>query len=137
MPGRILALAVVGIVVLMVLASLLTGEPAIVAAFGLAGLIVVGGLLLNAFIQKHQRDTRTDVEGDRSDEVPSAHLEGDDDRPLGDTAEAHDEISPHDLPVGHPGRPAAERQAGGEYGTTRGNPEGGAAGADDRVGERR
>jgi hypothetical protein len=35
----------------------------------------------------------------------------DDDRPLGDTDQAHDEISPHDLPPGHPGRQEAERRA--------------------------
>ncbi len=35
----------------------------------------------------------------------------DDDRPLGDTDQAHDEISPHDLPPGHPGRAEAERRA--------------------------
>ena len=45
----------------------------------------------------------------------------DDETPLGDTPEAHDEISPHDLPPDHPGRREAERQAGGEGGTTRGN----------------
>ena len=45
----------------------------------------------------------------------------DDETPLGDTPEAHDEISPHDLPKGHPGRKAAEEQAGGEEGTTRGD----------------
>jgi hypothetical protein len=45
----------------------------------------------------------------------------DSDRPLGDTNEAHDEISPHDLPVDHPGRKAAEEAAGSEDGTTRGN----------------
>jgi hypothetical protein len=44
----------------------------------------------------------------------------DDDRPLGDTDQAHDEISPRDLPPGHPGRAEAERQAGGDEGTTRG-----------------
>lgn len=44
----------------------------------------------------------------------------DDETPLGDTPEAHDEISPHDLPKGHPGRAAAERQAGPD-GTTRGD----------------
>jgi len=44
-----------------------------------------------------------------------------DDRPLGDTAEAHDELSPHDLPMGHPGRPAALRQPRGRGGTTRGD----------------
>jgi hypothetical protein len=45
----------------------------------------------------------------------------DDGRPLGDTAEAHDEITPHDLPIGHPGRPAAVRQARARNGTTRGD----------------
>jgi len=41
--------------------------------------------------------------------------------PAGDTPEAHDEISPHDLPKDHPGRAAAEDLAGGEEGTTTGN----------------
>jgi len=45
----------------------------------------------------------------------------DDETAMGDTPEAHDEISPHDLPKGHPGRQEAEREAGGEGGTTRGN----------------
>jgi hypothetical protein len=45
----------------------------------------------------------------------------DDETELGDTPEAHDEISPHDLPPGHPGRDEAERLAGGEDGVTRGN----------------
>jgi len=44
----------------------------------------------------------------------------DDETPMGDTPEAHDEISPHDLPPGHPGRQEAERDAGAG-GTTRGN----------------
>jgi hypothetical protein len=44
----------------------------------------------------------------------------DDNRPLGDTDEAHDEINPHDLPLSHPGREEAEEVAGGADGTTRG-----------------
>ena len=43
-----------------------------------------------------------------------------DERPLGDTPEAHDEINPHDLPRDHPGREEAEELAGGAEGTTRG-----------------
>jgi hypothetical protein len=43
-----------------------------------------------------------------------------DERPLGDTPEAHDEINPHDLPLDHPGREEAEEMAGSEEGTTRG-----------------
>ncbi len=45
----------------------------------------------------------------------------DDETPAGDTPEAHDEISPHDLPKDHPARHEAERQADGEEGTTRGD----------------
>jgi hypothetical protein len=43
---------------------------------------------------------------------------GSDDRPLGDTDQAHDEISPRDLPPGHPGRREAERRAGDDGTTT-------------------
>jgi hypothetical protein len=62
-------------------------------------------------------------------------------RPLGDTPEAHDEISPHDIPLYSPARRAAERQAGGLARTTRGHRQGGAAGlggpaaGDDRLAE--
>ena len=45
----------------------------------------------------------------------------DDETDLGDTPEAHDELSPHDLPKDHPGRQEAEELAGGEDGTTTGN----------------
>jgi hypothetical protein len=34
-----------------------------------------------------------------------------DDRPLGDTPEAHDEINPRDIPKDNPARQEAERQA--------------------------
>ena len=44
----------------------------------------------------------------------------DDETPLGDTPEAHDEISPHDLPKDHPGRKEAERRSGGSEGATTG-----------------
>jgi hypothetical protein len=59
-------------------------------------------------------------------------------RPLGDTPEAHDEISPHDVPLYSPARRAVKEQAGGVSGTTRGHRQGGAAGrggpaADERL----
>ncbi len=66
-----------------------------------------------------QDESRADA--DSSAKAPPADIVGDDGRPLGDTDEAHDEISPHDLPVGHPGRQAAEEQAEGKHGTTRGH----------------
>jgi hypothetical protein len=50
-------------------------------------------------------------------------------RPLGDTPEAHDELSPHDVPLDSPARRPVEQQAGGLGGTTRGHRQGGAAGA--------
>jgi hypothetical protein len=58
---------------------------------------------------------------------PFPGVGADDRRPLGDTPEAHDELSPHDLPRDHPGRRAAERQADALDGTTPGHREGAAA----------
>ena len=52
---------------------------------------------------------------------PLGPLTPDDETPLGDTPEAHDELSPHDLPKGHPGRAAAEEQAADRGGTTEGD----------------
>ena len=52
---------------------------------------------------------------------PLGPVTPDEETPLGDTPEAHDEISPHDLPLDHPGRDEAERQAGGDEGETRGD----------------
>ncbi|HVF78247.1 MAG TPA: hypothetical protein VNA28_08105 [Solirubrobacteraceae bacterium] len=57
---------------------------------------------------------------DTESDEPFGPLTPDDETPVGDTPEAHDEISPHDLPPDHPGRQQAEREAGSE-GTTRGN----------------
>jgi len=51
---------------------------------------------------------------------PLGPMTPDEETPLGDTPEAHDEISPHDLPPDHPGRDEAERLAGGDEGTTEG-----------------
>ena len=52
---------------------------------------------------------------------PLGPITPDDETPLGDTPEANDEISPHDLPPDHPGRKEAERLAGGADGQTKGN----------------
>lgn len=58
---------------------------------------------------------------DREASEPLGAFTPDDETPAGDTPEAHDEISPHDLPLDHPGRHEAEHLAGGLDGTTRGN----------------
>ena len=62
-----------------------------------------------------------DDKHDGEHDEPLGPATPDDETPLGDTPEAHDEISPHDLPKGHPGRKAAEEQAGGGGGTTEGD----------------
>jgi hypothetical protein len=73
----------------------------------------------------HHATPEPDHDGAPRDErsrEPLGPLTPDPDRPLGDTAEAHDEIIPQDLPLGHPGRKAAERAVQEEEGgTTRGN----------------
>ena len=58
---------------------------------------------------------------DEDAEEPLGPMTPDDETDLGDTPEAHDEISPHDLPPDHPGRAEAERLADGGDDTTRGN----------------
>ncbi len=58
---------------------------------------------------------------DSESKEPLGPVTPDDETPLGDTPEAHDEISPHDLPLDHPGREKAARMAGGEEGTTHGD----------------
>jgi hypothetical protein len=73
----------------------------------------------------HERDAEPTHEGPPRDEnsrEPLGPVTPDEERPAGDTAEAHDEISPHDLPKDHPGRKEAEREAAeSESGTARGN----------------
>ncbi len=68
---------------------------------------------------KAKDDTPAPHDSDSSE--PLGPLTPDDETELGDTPEAHDDISPHDLPPGHPGRDEAERLAGGGDGVTRGN----------------
>ena len=58
---------------------------------------------------------------DSDADEPLGPVTPDDETPLGDTPEAHDELSPHDLPPSHPGRQAAEDKAEGNEGTTRGH----------------
>lgn len=73
------------------------------------------------FIAGSNRDDADDT--DSSPKQPASRS-----RPLGDTPEAHDEISPHDIPLYSPARRAAEQQARGVAATTRGHRQGGAAG---------
>ncbi len=45
------------------------------------------------------------------DRAPGPIVDTSDGRPLGDSRELHDEISPHDVPKDNPGRPELERKA--------------------------
>jgi hypothetical protein len=51
---------------------------------------------------------------------PLGPLTPDDETPLGDSPELHDEITPHDLPPDHPGRAEAERRTSDPGDTTSG-----------------
>ena len=62
----------------------------------------------------------------RKDVAPLADRDGpgigpDHETPFGDSPEIHDEITPRDLPLDHPGRHEAERQAASAGGATRGD----------------
>jgi hypothetical protein len=81
------------------------------------------GLVGFRLISGRNRDPAASEEGGLPAQAP------DPTRPLGDTAEAHDEINPHDFPLYNPGRRTAERMAQGPANTTRGMRTGGAAGA--------
>jgi hypothetical protein len=111
------------------LAAAIFAGPAEAIATLLAGIIPMTGAALWVATTRaktvpeiaRERDPAAD---DRNDPFPG--VGADEVRPLGDTPEAHDEITPHDLPPGHPARHAAERQAHDLGGTTPGHREGGA-----------
>src|SRR5205085_11609976 len=87
---------------------------AIVAAYFLAN-----WAMTRRIADKHGGEAERALSDER-EPIPSAHLITDDERPLGDTPEAHDEISPHDIPLDNPARHEAEAQVGGHDGETRG-----------------
>ena len=90
--------------------------------------LILTALLAAVAVAYRTIGTSRSAPTDNRDNVP--RLRADDDRPLGDTPEAHDEINPHDLPPDHPGRHQAERMAQGDEGVTAGMSAGGAAGED-------
>ena len=98
----------------------------LIAALIIAAL-VAGWFALNGAARRNvasRHDSLDDAMSDENEPLPSAHLIPDNETAAGDTPEAHDEINPHDLPPGHPGRRAAEEQAeadGDGARTTRGD----------------
>ncbi len=120
--------------VVFIITAFLTGEPVYAIPVVILTLLVLAYALFTRAMSKRierKHGSLEDALSDEEEDIPSAHLIPDDDTALGDTPDAHDEITPHDLPLDHPGRQAAEAQAGFEGGgTTRGNAEGGADGGD-------
>jgi hypothetical protein len=112
--------------------ALITGEPAFIIPVAILAALFLGYMavewMLSRRVMRQHHGDWGEAMADNEDPVPGAHLIPDDTRPFGDTAEAHDEINPHDLPLEHPGRGEAEREAGreeqrGEVRTTRGSEE--------------
>lgn len=115
----LLVLGVLMAVVVIVVAFIV--EPEYGFPVLLLTLICAGAAIGYRVIAGGNRD-----DADASDNIPRQPAT--EDRPLGDTPEAHDEINPHDLPLDNPGRHTAERLAAGAEGTTSGHEAGGAAG---------
>jgi hypothetical protein len=147
--ARWMIILVAAVAVVYVATVLISGEAVFLIPGGILLVLVVGyavaeRALTKAHLRRHGGDPGEAMRDDDDWAIPSAHLIPDDDRPAGDSPELHDEISPHDLPLDHPGRKAAEEQAGGEEGTTSGNEEGAQGGGfarttdetDERTGER-
>ena len=89
----------------------------ILIVFVIIAALVAGWFLLNAVARKRvaaRHDSLEDAMSDEREPLPSSHLIPDNETAAGDTPEAHDEINPHDIPRGHPGRRAAEEQAEAE-----------------------
>jgi hypothetical protein len=117
---------VVAFVVIFGVTVILTGNPIYLLAALMIAALVIGWSLVNRGVSKNvaaRHDSLEDAMSDENEPIPSSHLIPDNETAAGDTPEAHDEINPHDLPTDHPGRQAAEAQAGGEEGTTRGDEE--------------
>jgi hypothetical protein len=124
--SRWMVATIVGFMVIYSVTVLLASDPIFILPVLILGALLLGYALLNRTLTKRLVDRHGSLEaamGSGGETIPATHLMADDETPLGDTNEAHDEINPHDLPMDHPGRKAAEEQAGGEDGTTQGDPE--------------
>jgi hypothetical protein len=97
--------------------------PIVILAALLLGFFALNDLTARRVLQRHDGDALA-VQDDQTETTPTAHVIPDE-TALGDTAEAHAEISPHDVPKGSPIRKAIEHQARQHpRGTTRGNANG-------------
>jgi hypothetical protein len=126
------------IFLVLVITAFASGEPSFAIPIVLLALVVFAFFALNDRIakrelQRHDGDMQS-VQADDEAAVPTAHVIADDATALGDTAEAHAEVSPHDFPRDSPARKAAEAQAAAGPGdTTRGNEDPSDTDDDERV----
>ena len=121
--------------VVFIITAFLTGEPVYAIPVVILTVLVLAYAVFTRAMSKRierKHGSLEDALSDEDEDIPSAHLIPDDETAMGDTPEAHDEITPHDLPLDHPGRQAAEAQAGHQGGTTTGNAQGGADGGEGR-----
>jgi hypothetical protein len=105
---------VVAFLLIFALTAIITGSalffiPAVILAVLAVGYALLNRAATHRIAERH--DSAQDAAADETEPIPSTHLIPDDSTPAGDTPEAHDEINPHDLPAGHPGREAAEKKA--------------------------
>jgi hypothetical protein len=115
--GRWMIALVVGFFAIYSLTVLIAGQPewivpALVLMLLVLGYALVNWLLTRRVVREHGSLEHAMSESD--DPVPATHLIADDETALGDTPEAHDEITPHDLPKSHPGRAEVEERLGDE-----------------------
>ena len=121
MSPRIMILAATAFFAVFILTALLSGSAGLLIPVLVLAAIFALGAGAFAALSRRERGRAENAASDEADPVPGTAFATDDQTPLGDTPEAHDEISPHDLPMGHPGRSAAARMAAGSsQGTTRG-----------------
>jgi hypothetical protein len=109
MTGLVLAFLVVYAATVIVTGNPEFLVPAVVLALLLGGYALVNRALTRRVVQRD--GSLEEAMSDNTDAVPSTHLIPDDETAAGDTPEAHDEINPHDLPIDHPARAAAEERA--------------------------
>lgn len=122
---KLLIAFAMAVALVLALTGILTSQPEYLVPTALVGLVVAVIVVAEkgvskAVMRRHDQDPEKAV-SDEEEPIPSAHVITDDDTALGDTQEAHSEISPRDLPPDHPGRKEAEAEAGDERGTTRGD----------------
>lgn len=108
----------------LVVTTFLSNEPVFALPVLLVGLIVLAFWAFNRFLafqalKRHDNDVEATM-SDETDPIPTAMIVPDEETALGDTSEAHSDISPRDFPKGSPERADIERRARHHGGTVTG-----------------